>query len=166
MPDSIKHWEILLVEDNPADADLFEMALRESDNGHMHIWRAGDGKQALDFLYRRAQHAGAPRPDLIFLDLNLPIFDGRQVLEIVKRDGELADIPIVVLSTSSTKTDIAQSYKRGANSYLVKPADLDLLLEMMRTCSKYWFHTAVLISEDHVRPSGSAADSGRKVAEV
>ncbi len=139
-----KQWEILLVDDNPADADLFEMALRETDDAHIRIWRAGDGKEALDFLYRRMRHADAPRPDLVFLDLNLPIIDGRQVLETVKGDTDLADIPIVVLSTSRASTDITLCYKHGANSYLVKPADLDLLLEMMRTCSKYWFHTAVL----------------------
>src|SRR6185312_3913520 len=127
MPPLAKIWEILLVEDDPADADLFRMALRDTGDGDMHISCVGDGNQALDFLYQRRKHGAAGRPDLIFLDLNLPIVDGRKVLETVKSDADLRDTPIVVLSTSSAKVDIVQSYQRGANSYLVKPADVEML---------------------------------------
>src|SRR5437870_9824672 len=137
MPTSVKQREILLVEDNPADATLFQMALREVGDGDLHVSCVSDGREALDFLYQRAQHTGAPRPDIIFLDLNLPIVDGREVLEKAKNDADLGAIPIVILSTSGAHTDIAQSYKRGANAYMVKPADLNAFFRMVQTCREF-----------------------------
>lgn len=144
MPKSEKHWEVLLVEDNPADVTLFKMAFPK--DRQVHVSCMVDGSQALDYLYRRGGHAEAARPDLIFLDLNLPVTDGREVLQIVKENDELKGIPIIVLSTSGTKSDIADSYKRGANSYMVKPADVSALFTMINSCCEYWFQTVVLDS--------------------
>jgi len=146
MEASAKRWEILLVEDNPADANLFQMAMRDTDDIRVHVSCVSDGGQALNFLHKRAEHVEAPRPDLIFLDLNLPIVDGREVLERVKTDLRLVDIPIIVLSTSGSKIDISQSYQRGANSYMVKPADVNTLFKMIHECRCYWFQTVVLNS--------------------
>ena|SRR5258708_22056146 len=146
MPKLGTPWEVLLVEDNAGDTTLFMMAMRESGDGQIHVSCVADGLQALDFLYRKGRHGNAPRPNLIFLDLNIPVLDGRRVLEELKKDARLADIPVIILSTSTAKTDIADSYRRGANSYIVKPADVNVLFETMRTCRAYWFGTVALNS--------------------
>src|SRR5690606_34201243 len=90
--------DVLLVEDDPGDELMTREAFEDNKIGNaLHVVR--DGAEALDFLYRRGEHEGAPRPDLILLDLNLPKYDGRQVLTKIKSDPELSDIPIVVLTT-------------------------------------------------------------------
>jgi CheY-like chemotaxis protein len=91
-----------------------------------------DGEEGLDYLYRRGQFANAPRPDLILLDLNLPKYDGRQLLEKIKSDDELSTIPVVVLTTSSAEEDILRSYKLHANAYVTKPVDLDQFMSAVR----------------------------------
>lgn len=141
-PEAEKCWEILLVEDNPADVTLFQLAFPKDRK--VRLSHASTGRKALDMLYRVGEHAQAPRPHLIFLDLNLPVVDGREVLEKLKADSDLKRIPIIVLSTSHAKTDVSGSYHRGANSYLVKPNDVDALFAMMSACANYWFDAVVL----------------------
>jgi CheY-like chemotaxis protein len=140
--DHREYREVLLVEDNPADVTLFQMAFPPAKK--VRIWNASTGRKALDFLHKVGEFAQAPRPDLIFLDLNLPVIDGREVLEAVKADPDLRRIPVVVLSTSNSRADVSGSYQRGANSYLVKPADVDSLFRMMDVCCDYWFRTVML----------------------
>lgn len=112
--------DVLLVEDDPGDELMTREAFEDNKIGNtLHVVR--DGEEALDFLYRRGGHAEAPRPDLILLDLNLPKYDGRQVLEKIKSDQDLSDIPVVVLTTSSAEEDILRSYKLHANAYVTKP---------------------------------------------
>lgn len=116
--------DILLVEDDPGDELMTREAFEDNKIGNtLHV--AHDGQEALDFLYKQGAHEGAPRPDLILLDLNLPRYDGRQVLERIKADPELAHIPVVVLTTSAAEEDILRSYKLHANAYVTKPVDLD-----------------------------------------
>ncbi|WP_405162573.1 response regulator [Nocardia sp. NBC_01499] len=116
--------DILLVEDDPGDELMTREAFEDNKIGNtLHV--AHDGQEALDFLYQQGEHAGAPQPDLILLDLNLPRYDGRQVLERIKADPELAHIPVVVLTTSAAEEDILRSYKLHANAYVTKPVDLD-----------------------------------------
>ncbi|MFD6161364.1 response regulator [Nocardia sp. NPDC060256] len=116
--------DILLVEDDPGDELMTREAFEDNKIGNtLHV--AHDGQEALDFLYQQGDHAGAPRPDLILLDLNLPRYDGRQVLERIKADPDLAHIPVVVLTTSAAEEDILRSYKLHANAYVTKPVDLD-----------------------------------------
>ncbi|MBT3094955.1 response regulator, partial [Streptomyces sp. CBG30] len=97
-----------------------------------------DGQEALDFLYRRGDHTDAPRPDLVLLDLNLPKYDGRQVLEQIKGDPELSLIPVVVLTTSSAEEDILRSYKLHANAYVTKPVDLDQFIAAVRQIDEFF----------------------------
>ncbi|WNI20903.1 response regulator [Streptomyces sp. ITFR-16] len=129
--------EVLLVEDDPGDELMTREAFQDNKiRNNLHVAR--DGEEALDFLYRRGAHSGAPRPDLILLDLNLPKYDGRQVLEQIKQDPELALIPVVVLTTSSAEEDILRSYKLHANAYVTKPVDLDQFIAAVRQIDDFF----------------------------
>ncbi|MEU5142763.1 response regulator [Streptomyces sp. NPDC021139] len=129
--------DVLLVEDDPGDELMTREAFEDNKIGNtLHVVR--DGEEALDFLYRRGPHAGAPRPDLILLDLNLPKYDGRQVLEKIKNEEELAHIPVVVLTTSAAEEDILRSYKLHANAYVTKPVDLDQFIAAVRQIDDFF----------------------------
>ncbi|MFD7970433.1 response regulator [Streptomyces clavifer] len=137
MNDSAQPIEVLLVEDDPGDELMTREAFADNKiRNTLHVVR--DGKEALDFLYRRGEHAGAPRPDLVLLDLNLPKYDGRQVLERIKTDPELALIPVVVLTTSSAEEDILRSYKLHANAYVTKPVDLEQFIRAVRQIDDFF----------------------------
>ncbi|MCD0482577.1 response regulator [Streptacidiphilus sp. ASG 303] len=129
--------EVLLVEDDPGDELMTREAFEDNKIGNtLHVVR--DGEEALDFLYRRGAHTDAPRPDLILLDLNLPKYDGRQVLERIKSDPDLALIPVVVLTTSAAEEDILRSYKLHANAYVTKPVDLDQFIAAVRQIDEFF----------------------------
>ena len=129
--------EVLLVEDDPGDELMTREAFEDNKIGNrLHVAR--DGEEALDFLYRRAEHADAPRVDLILLDLNLPKYDGRQILERVKSDPDLAHIPVVILTTSSSEEDILRSYKLHANAYVTKPVDVGQFIAAVRQIDEFF----------------------------
>ncbi|WP_328320868.1 response regulator [Streptomyces sp. NBC_00388] len=129
--------EVLLVEDDPGDELMTREAFADNKIGNtLHVVR--DGEEALDFFYRRGAHASAPRPDLVLLDLNLPKYDGRQVLEQIKSDPELCDIPVVVLTTSSAEEDIVRSYRLHANAYVTKPVDLEQFMSAVRQIDDFF----------------------------
>jgi len=135
--------EILLVEDDPGDELITREAFEHNKlKNNLHV--AHDGEEGLDFLYRRGQYADAPRPDLILLDLNLPKYDGRQLLEKVKSDPELSRIPIVVLTTSSAEEDILRSYELHANAYVTKPVDLDQFINAVRQIDEFFIQVVRL----------------------
>lgn len=130
--------EILLVEDNAADVRLTQEVLRKSGTPcTLHVAR--DGEQAMRMLRRQDEHGELPLPDLILLDLNLPLKDGRQVLAELKQDEKLRSIPVVVLTTSRAETDISTCYDLHANSYLVKPVDLAEFERVIEDVQRYWF---------------------------
>ena len=112
--------EILLIEDNRGDARLAQEALSDGkfQIGFHHVW---DGEEAMAFLHRTGKHAGASRPDLILLDLDLPRMDGRVVLAEIKADDSLKSIPVVVLTSSNSEVDVFRSYELQANCYITKP---------------------------------------------
>ena len=129
--------DILLVEDDPGDELMTREAFEDNKIGNtLHV--AHDGQEALDFLYRSGEHVQAPRPDLILLDLNLPKYDGRQVLEKIKADPELSHIPVVVLTTSAAEEDILRSYKLHANAYVTKPVDLDQFVAAIKQIDDFF----------------------------
>jgi CheY-like chemotaxis protein len=137
MSHPFQNVEVLLVEDDPGDELMTREAFADNKIGNrLHVAR--DGEEALDFLYRRGDHADAPAVDLIVLDLNLPKFDGRQVLEQVKSDPELAHVPVVVLTTSSSQEDILRSYKLHANAYVTKPVDFDAFTAAIRQIDDFF----------------------------
>jgi two-component system, chemotaxis family, response regulator Rcp1 len=129
--------EILLVEDNPADVRLTVEVLRDG-RVQNHLSVARDGVEALAFLRREGRYAGAARPDLILLDLNLPGKDGREVLAEVKSSPDLKAIPVIVLTTSADDRDVARSYELHANSYITKPVDFDQFLAAVRSIEDFW----------------------------
>ncbi|MGJ6126925.1 response regulator [Mycolicibacterium sp. Y3] len=128
---------ILLVEDDAGD-ELITREAFEHNKIKNNLYVARDGEEGLDFLYRRGPYADAPTPDLILLDLNLPKYDGRQVLEQIKSDPELRHIPVVVLTTSAAEEDILRSYKLHANAYVTKPVDLDQFLNAVRQIDEFF----------------------------
>ena len=136
-------FEILFVEDNPGDARLAQEALKE---GRMtsRLKVVVDGVEAMAYLRREGQYAGAPRPNLVLLDLNLPRKDGRQVLAELKADEDLRRIPVVVLTTSQAEQDILRSYDLHANCYITKPVDLDRFISVVRSIEEYWCSVVTL----------------------
>jgi CheY-like chemotaxis protein len=135
--------EILLVEDNPADIHLTLTALRDArSSSKVHV--VTDGEQALAFLKREGAHSNAPRPDLVFLDLNLPKVDGYEVLESMKADPVLRRIPVVAISGSKNEIDIARAYDQQISAYLVKPAGVNEYFSAIRSLKELWFHAAAL----------------------
>jgi two-component system, chemotaxis family, response regulator Rcp1 len=129
--------EVLLVEDSPGDVRLTQEAFREA-NRAIRVHVACDGVEAMAFLRKQGPHAGAPRPHLILLDLNLPKMDGREVLAHIKEDENLKTIPTVILTTSEAETDILTSYKLQANCYLSKPVQLDEFEAIVRSINDFW----------------------------
>lgn len=129
--------EVLLVEDSPGDVRLTLEAMREAKmRNRVHV--AADGVEALAFLRREGAHAGAPRPDLILLDLNLPRMSGTEVLAEIKRDPGLSAIPVVILTTSSADRDILESYRLQAAAYVTKPVDLGQFLHVVHSIEQFW----------------------------
>nr|WSW65126.1 response regulator [Streptomyces sp. NBC_00995] len=137
MTNPVQPIEVLLVEDDPGDELMTREAFEDNKiRNTLHVVR--DGQEALDFLYHRGAYGDSPRPDLILLDLNLPKYDGRQVLEQIKQDPELSLIPVVVLTTSSAEEDILRSYKLHANAYVTKPVDLDQFIAAVRQIDEFF----------------------------
>lgn len=137
MTPSSRPIDVLLIEDDPGDELITREAFEHNKiSNTLHV--AHDGEEGLDFLYRRGGYENAPRPDLILLDLNLPKYDGRQLLETVKSDPDLNHIPVVVLTTSSAEEDILRSYKLHANAYVTKPVDLDQFINAVRQIDEFF----------------------------
>jgi chemotaxis family two-component system response regulator Rcp1 len=135
--------EILLVEDNQADVRLTIEALKEGRIAN-NLSVARDGLEALAFLRKTGKFSNAPDVDLILLDLNLPKKDGREVLADIKSDPRLRRIPVVVMTTSKAEEDILKCYDLHANSYVVKPIDLDKFIEVVKAIEEYWVSIVTL----------------------
>lgn len=129
--------EILLVEDNPADIDLTKLAFKGAKVLN-NVSVVMDGEEAISFLRREGQYAGAPRPDVILLDLNLPKKDGREVLADIKNDDSLRRIPVVVITSSEAEMDIIKTYDLHANCYITKPVNLDQFMEVVKSIQDFW----------------------------
>jgi chemotaxis family two-component system response regulator Rcp1 len=135
--------DILLVEDNLGDARLTREALKEGKVYNNLHW-VKDGVEALDFLHRRGKHKGAPRPDIILLDLNLPKKDGREVLQEIKSDERLRHIPVVILTTSKAEEDVLKTYSLHANCYVTKPVDLEKFITVVQAIDNFWLTVVTL----------------------
>lgn len=141
--------DVLLVEDNPGDARLAKEAFKEgASRFDSRLHHVKDGVEALDFMFRKGEHASAVRPDIVLLDLNLPRKDGREVLAEIKGDDDLKLIPVLILTTSQAERDIYETYNLHANGYVTKPLDLDEFAGVVASIKDFWFTTAKLIQED------------------
>lgn len=138
---------ILMADDDDDDYLLTQKALQESKLLNQ-LCRVKDGEELLDYLKGTGEFEGTPmpegRPGVILLDLNMPRKDGREALREIKSDPELADIPIVVFTTSKAEEDIYRSYKLGVNSFITKPVTFDNLIQVVQTLGKYWFEIVEL----------------------
>jgi CheY-like chemotaxis protein len=135
--------DILLVEDDPGDELITREAFEHNKlQNRLHVAR--DGEEGLNYLYQRGPYQDAPRPDLILLDLNLPKYDGRHLLEKIKSDPDLSRIPVIVLTTSSAEEDIVRSYKLHANAYVTKPVDLDQFINAVRQIDEFFLQVVRL----------------------
>jgi CheY-like chemotaxis protein len=134
---------ILLVEDNPDHAELTRRALRSGGDQKV-VW-VKDGQEALDFLHRQGSYAeySGEAPSVILLDIGLPKVGGHDVLRSVKRDERLRSIPVIMLSTSDDRDDVARSYDAGANSYVVKALDFAGFTGRVKAIRDYWVNTTV-----------------------
>lgn len=133
--------ELLIVEDDPGDVLLTREALSGSRVPH-NLSVVEDGEAAVAYLLQEGEHADAPRPDLVLLDLNLPRLGGHEVLSRIKSDHALRMIPVVVLTTSHSRDDVRRSYDLHANAYVTKPADLHDFTRIVRQVDDFFLSVA------------------------
>lgn len=139
----LKKAHILLVEDNEGDILLTLEAFEESKLD-TEVSLARNGQEALDFLFKKNGFRNVKKPDLILLDINIPIFSGLEVLEKIKSDAELKKIPVIMLTTSSNPMDIEKAYKNYCNSYIKKPLEMDEFLEAILKIEEFWLQLTLL----------------------
>lgn len=131
---------ILLVENSPDDVELMQMALSERSITNK-IVVARDGQEALDWLFRKGEHAGrdpSETPIVTLLDLRLPKIDGMEVLKRMRQDERTRLLPVVILTSSREEQDLVRSYELGANSYVRKPVDFQQFCKAARELGRYW----------------------------
>ncbi|BAZ50911.1 response regulator receiver protein [Nostoc sp. NIES-4103] len=142
------HEPLLVVEDSNEDFKMLQRLMRRMAVQNP-IYRCTNGDEVLEFLHQQKSDRPSigeaansfdiiPRPSVILLDLNLPGIDGRDILERLKQDRSLKEIPIVVFTTSSNPRDIEYCYQKGANGYLVKPMNAQQLQKTIKAFVEYW----------------------------
>jgi len=146
MSTSPKSNLILMADDDSDDRLLAQDAINESGLD-VELKFVEDGAQLMDYLKQRNQYSQpglAPRPGLIVLDLNMPRMDGREALNEIKTSPDLKRIPVVILTTSTSDTDVARVYDLGANSFVSKPVAFESLVGLLKHLEQYWFKVVVL----------------------
>lgn len=136
---------ILLVEDNEGDIILTKEAFEECKM-KSEISVAKNGQEALDFLFKRDGFTEAKKPDLILLDINIPIFNGHEVLKQIKSDPFLKKIPVIMLTTSSNQKDLDSAYENHCNSYVKKPLEISEFLSAILKIEAFWLQLTTLSS--------------------
>lgn len=136
---------VLLVEDDAEDRWMVERGFRESAC-NIRLVVVDNGRKALEYLRRQGEYAQGnhPQPDLIMLDLNLPITDGASVLREVKSDDALKTLPVIVFTTSGSSYDIQRCYELGANSYVRKPSDHHKFMAAISVMAQFWCGVATI----------------------
>lgn len=146
MKDRNRPVRILLIEDNYGDVLLTKHAFAKAKMAN-EITVARDGEEAMAMLRHEGAHATMPLPDLVLLDLNLPKMDGKEVLAAIKGDSALRALPVIILSSSRAEQDVAKSYDLNANSYLIKPIDLDSFYTVVQAIESFWINLVVISDE-------------------
>ncbi|MDH3717875.1 MAG: response regulator [Planctomycetota bacterium] len=139
----IRPAEILLVEDNLDDVTLTRESFKEGSLV-VNLHHAANGQEAMAFLRKEGKYADAPTPDLLLLDLNMPVMDGRQVMAEIVADPKLNHIPVVVLTTSHNDQEVLALYRQRISSYVTKPVDFARFVEVIQGIKDYWFKIVVL----------------------
>lgn len=139
----MKPVHILLVEDNEGDILLTKEALEESKIINT-ITVVKNGRDALDFVFKKGGFVNVEVPDLILLDVNLPIKNGHEVLQALKSNESVMHIPVIMLTTSSSDRDISLSYKNHANCYITKPVEVTDFLDAIRSIENFWLNVVKL----------------------
>lgn len=134
---------ILLVEDNDGDILLTTEAFEERKI-LVNISVVKNGAQALDYIFQRGSFKDALRPDLVLLDINIPIKNGLEVLNNIKEDERTASIPVIMLTTSTSPVDVLSAYKKHANTYITKPLDMEDFLNVVLQIEKFWLQLVKL----------------------
>jgi len=149
MSDGFSNFTVLLVEDDPDHAEM-SLRLLKSFKLFKNIRLVTDGKEALAYLYHEGPYQdlhSAPKPDLVFLDLRLPYFDGLEILKRMRAEDELKDLPVVVLSSSVNETDMIKAYESSISSYLIKPLSMHEISRILRSFGVYGRYWAELDSQ-------------------
>lgn len=141
---SNKHFTIVSIEDNEPDFVLLDKALKAVKDIDIDLINIKDGKDAINFLYKKEGYASAPTPNVIILDINLPKINGHEILQSIKKDPYLKTIPVIVFSTSDSEKDIEESYALYANSYITKTFNVQELFKKIAIMADYWLKTTEL----------------------
>jgi len=130
---------ILLVDDSENDVKLITSALRDANFGN-EIIVAEDGEEALDFLYTRGKFADytGGNPIFVLLDIKMPMLDGIEVLKIIRADDKFKDVPVIMLTSSRDSHDLQECYNNGANSFVVKPVNINDFIGVVKELGHYW----------------------------
>ena len=135
-----KIFNILSIEDSEPDFIFIKRSLEQLKNIHFNLLNVKNGRDALFFLYKQNGYEKSPDPDIIILDINIPLIDGHEVLKIIKNDKNLKIIPVIILSTSESQYDINKSYELYANSYVLKTFDTEDLTNKISIIAEYWLN--------------------------
>lgn len=133
----MKTAHILLVDDNEGDI-LLTIEAFEERRIKVEISVARNGGQALDFLFQEGEFANASKPDLVLLDINLPLFNGHEVLEKIKSDPNLKETPVIMLTTAFNHKDIIKAYENQCHSFVKKPLNIDEFLSAILKIEQFW----------------------------
>ncbi|TXD79484.1 response regulator [Algoriphagus ratkowskyi] len=139
----MKMAHILLVEDNEGDIFLILESF-EDLKIKAEITVVKNGQEALDFLFKRGEYINSKKPDLVLLDINIPIYNGHEVLKQIKADPGLKKIPVIMLTTSSSQKDIDKAYDNHCNSYVKKPLNMDEFLGAILKIEQFWLNLTTL----------------------
>jgi len=139
--------EILLVEDNEADVVLTRESFQRGKL-KVNLHHVENGEECMAFLRKEGQYVSAPTPDLILLDLNMPVMDGREVLAEMVKDESLCHLPVVILTTSADEHDVLNMYRLRCSSYATKPVDFDQFQRVIQGIEEYWFTVVALPPND------------------
>lgn len=135
--------KILIIDDNPAEAEIINEAIAEASS-HLQVEMVNSGREALDFLRQPENGTDCFLPDLILLDLNMPGIDGRELLVEIKNDQRLCHIPVTVITTSDSESDIISAYRLHANCYVVKPLHFHEMITLVQMLIEFWTKVAVI----------------------
>ena len=141
--ESARPVDVLLVEDNQDDVTLTREGFKEAKLA-VNLHHVDNGEKCMSFLRKQGQYSDAPTPDLILLDLNMPIMDGREVLAAIVKDSKLKHLPVMILTTSLSDQDVLEMYQMRCSAYASKPVDFNEFVRTIQGIADFWFSVVVL----------------------